>query len=286
MTVPMNAFTLRSGAPVARLGQGTWNMGVDRAARKAELAALRLGLDLGLAMIDTAELYGDGATEELVGEAIKGRRDEVYLVSKVVPHNATRKGTVEACKRSLKRLATDYLDLYLLHWRESEPLEETLAAFVTLEEAGLIRAYGVSNFDRDDVAEARALRGGDRIAANQVLYSLRHRGIEWELLDESRERGLPIIGYSPLGSSASARRAILGNATLRAIAARHATQPAQVALAWLLRHEHIYTIPKAASDAHVRENRGALDLELSEAELEELDRAFPPPRRKVPLQMI
>jgi diketogulonate reductase-like aldo/keto reductase len=282
----MNPFRLPSGSPVAPLGQGTWGLGDDRARRAAEIAALEAGVDLGLALIDTAEMYGDGRSEELIAEAIAGRRDDVYLVSKVYPHNATRSGTVEACKRSLKRLQTDYLDLYLLHWRESGPLAETLEAFVALKESGLIRHYGVSNFDRDDMEEASALPGGNAIATNQVLYNPLHRGIEWDLLPWCRKRGMPIMAYTPLGNSGSEQRRILGNATVKAIAIRHAAKPAQIALAWLLNRKDIVAVPKAATEAHVRQNRDAVDLRLTDEDLREIDRVFEPPRRKIPLEML
>ncbi len=261
-------------------------MGDERAARREELAALRAGLDLGLQLIDTAEMYGDGRAEELVAEAIAGRREQAYLVSKVLPRNASRRGTLEACKRSLKRLETDYLDLYLLHWRESRPLAETLEAFVTLREEGLIRHFGVSNFDRDDMEEARALPGGEGIAANQILYNLQRRGSEWDLQPWCAEHGVSIMAYTPLGNSGRDQRAILGDATVKRIAARHGGTPAQVALAWLLQRDNTVTIPKAGTEKHVRENRGALDLKLSAADLAELDAAFPPPRRRVPLETL
>jgi diketogulonate reductase-like aldo/keto reductase len=282
----MKAFHLLSGHRVASLGQGTWAIGDDRAKRRAEIAALRTGLDLGLQVIDTAEMYGDGRSEELIAEAIAGRRDEAYLVSKVLPRNASRRGTIEACKRSLKRLATDYLDLYLLHWRESRPLEETLEAFVELKEKGLIRDYGVSNFDLDDMEEARALTGGEAIAANQVLYNLQRRGSEWDLQPWCAEHGVWIMAYTPLGNSGRDQRAMLADATVKKIAERHDATPAQIALAWLLQRDNVVTIPKAGTEKHVRENRAALDLKLSASDLAELDAEFPPPRRKIPLEML
>jgi diketogulonate reductase-like aldo/keto reductase len=282
----MSAFRLPSGELVARLGQGAWSIGDERARRKDEIAALRLGLDLGLALIDTAELYGGGRSEELIAEAIAGRRDEVFLVSKVLPGNATKRGTIEACKRSLKRLQTDYLDLYLLHWRESKPLEPTLEAFVSLKSSGSIRDYGVSNFDVDDMEEAAGIAGGREIAANQVLYNLNDRGVEFDLLPWCRERGVTVMAYTPLGNSGRRMQSILGNETLRDIAGRHAATPAQVALAWLLRNDHVVAIPKAGTPAHVRENRAALDLELTVDDLREIDATFPPPRRKAPLAML
>jgi diketogulonate reductase-like aldo/keto reductase len=282
----MGGFRLTSGKPVARLGQGTWAFGDEPSERAEEIAALKLGLDLGLALIDTAEMYGDGRSEALVGEAIAGRRDDVFLVSKVLPRNATRRGAVEACKRSLKRLKTDYLDLYLLHWRESQPLDATLEAFVTLEEQGLIRHYGVSNFDTADMTEAFELPGSDAVATNQVLYNLKHRGIEWDLLPWCRERDMPVMAYTPLGNSGSEQRSILTNTAVKNVASRRGATPAQIALAWLLRHGDVITIPKAGSKAHVRENREALDLILAPDDLQELDAAFPPPHRKIPLEML
>jgi diketogulonate reductase-like aldo/keto reductase len=282
----MGAFTLPSGRPVAPLGQGTWAIGDEPSARAEEIAALKLGLDLGLVLIDTAEMYGDGRSEELISEAIAGRRDDVFLVSKVLPRNATRHGAVEACKRSLKRLKTDYLDLYLLHWRESQPLAGTLEAFVALREQGLIRDYGVSNFDTADMEEAFELPGGDAIATNQLLYNLKHRGIEWNVLPWCRERDLPVMAYTPLCNSGAEQRSLLGNTT--AVASRHAATAAQVALAWLLRQEGVVVIPKAARRIHVRENRQAMQLAgaLTAEDLEELDAAFPRPRRKAPLEML
>jgi diketogulonate reductase-like aldo/keto reductase len=282
----MDTFRLPSGEPVARLGQGAWQIGEDRSRRSQELAALKLGLDLGLAIVDTAELYGDGASEELVADAIAGRRDRTYVVSKVLPRNASRKGVIAACERSLKRLRTDYLDLYLLHWRESKPLDDTLDAFATLAGAGKIRHYGVSNFDVDDLEETLALPGGAAVATNQVLYNLEHRGIEFDLLPWARERGMPVMAYSPLGSDARSVRRLLSNRALAAIAARHSVTPARVALAWLLSREGVVPIPKASSAEHVRDNRAALDLRLTREDFAELDHAFPPPQGKTSLEMI
>jgi diketogulonate reductase-like aldo/keto reductase len=207
-------------------------------------------------------------------------------VSKVLPQNATRQGTVAACERSLKRLRTDYLDLYLLHWRQSEPLDETLEAFAVLRKSGAIRAYGVSNFDLDDLTEAAALPGGDAVATNQVLYNLEHRGIEWDLLPWCREHGIPIMAYSPLGSGGQALRRLLGNPTLRVVAERHSATPSQIALAWVLRQPNVVAIPKAGTPEHVRENGRALEIELGDDDLRELDAAFPPPRRRTSLEMI
>jgi len=282
----MEMFKLPSGRPVPRLGQGAWRIGEQAARRGSEIAALRAGVDLGLVLIDTAEMYGDGRSEELIAEVIAGRRADIFLVSKVLPQNASRAGTIAACTRSLKRLKTDYLDLYLLHWRQSEPLDETLEAFVRLRNSGAIRAYGVSNFDRADLEEAAQLGGGAHIAANQVLYNLEQRGIEWGLLPWCREHDIPIMAYSPLGSSGQSLRRLLGDRTLRTVAERHSAAPAQIALAWLLRHPSVVVIPKAGSAEHVRENARALGIELGTDDLRDLDAAFPPPRRETRLEMI
>ncbi|WP_296952329.1 aldo/keto reductase [uncultured Massilia sp.] len=281
----MKQLTLPSGRTMPILGQGTWNMGEDPAQRKAEVAALRLGIELGVTLVDTAEMYGEGGAEEVVGEAIAGRRDALYLVSKAYPHNAGRDGLRAACERSLRRLGTDCLDLYLLHWRGRVPLEDTLEGFERLVDAGKIRDYGVSNFDLDDMLETTALPGGAGVAADQVLYNLARRGIEWDLLGWCRERGIPVMAYSPLESSASEQAALLGNAQLRTVARRHARTPAQIALAWLLHQEGVVTIPKATRLEHVRANREALDIVLTAEDLAQLDAGFPPPHRRLPLAM-
>jgi diketogulonate reductase-like aldo/keto reductase len=272
---------LPSGEAVPVLGQGTWHMGDDAGRRKQEIAALRLGLDLGLSVIDTAEMYGKGASEALVGKAITGRRDEVFLVSKVLPENATARGTVAACERSLKRLGTDRLDLYLLHWRGSVPLTETLEGFTALARAGKIRHFGVSNFEVDEMAELWSLTGGEEAQTNQVLYNLTRRGIEFDLLPLLQRRQIPIMAYSPIEQGR-----LLKNGALRRVAERHNATPAQVALAWVLREVGVIAIPKAATEAHVRENHGALSVQHSEADLAALDLAFPPPRAPAPLEMI
>jgi diketogulonate reductase-like aldo/keto reductase len=266
------------------LGQGAWQIGEDRRQRPAELAALQAGLDLGMTLLDTAEMYGDGASERLVADAIAGRdREQMYLVSKVLPENASRRGTVAACEHSLRRLRTDYLDLYLLHWLGSVPLAETLEAFVNLRERGLVRHYGVSNFDRADLEEAAALPGGTAVATNQVLYNLEQRGIEWDLLPWCRQRGMPLMAYSPLGSHS---RRLRTHPVLKKLAARLGVSASRVALAWLLHQPDVVTIPKASSEAHVRDNHAALELALSPDDLAELDRTFPPPTRATPLAMI
>jgi diketogulonate reductase-like aldo/keto reductase len=266
---------LPSGQALPVLGQGTWGMGEARAKRHTEIAALRLGLDLGMTLIDTAEMYGEGGAEDVIGEAIGGRRADVYLVSKVYPHNATRNSAVEACERSLTRLKTEYLDLYLLHWRGSVPLAETLDAFRSLKQAGKIRDYGVSNFDRNDLEEASHMPGGDEIVTDQVLYNLMRRGIEWDLLPWCRDRGLPIMAYSPIDHAPSKRGGMFGDPHLKSIAARHGATPTQVALAWLLRQEAVIVIPKASHESHVRENRAAFELMFTDEDLTELDHAFP-----------
>ena len=277
---------LASGRSMPVLGQGTWRMGEDASRRKLEVDALRLGLDLGMNLIDTAEMYGEGGAEEVVGEAIAGRREEVFIVSKVYPHNATLRGVLQACERSLRRLQTDYIDVYLLHWRGDVPLAETLEAFQLLREQGSILDYGVSNFDVDDMEEAFAIPDGDEIVTNQVLYSLLYRGIEWELIPWSRERRIPIMAYSPVGHNPAEQKKLFGNRTIKEIAARHNATPAQVALAWCLRHPDMVVIPKSSNPDHIRENRAALDLQLTERDFEELDKALPPPDRKVPLEML
>ncbi len=277
----MPTLSLPDGARVPVLGQGTWNMGDDPHRKAEELRALQMGLDLGLTLIDTAEMYGDGNSERLVGEAIQGRRDEVVLVSKVLPGHATHQGTVSACHASLRRLGTDHLDLYLLHWRGRVPLAETVGALEELRLAGDIRAWGVSNFAPGDMRELAGVPGGDQVATNQVLYNLTRRGIEFDLLPNAQEQGLPLMAYSPVEQGRLA-----GNAPLRAVAARHGVSELQVALAWVLRHPGVIAIPKAARVDHVRENRATLDLQLTDDDLRDLDLAFPPPRRAQALEML
>jgi diketogulonate reductase-like aldo/keto reductase len=283
----MKRLLLPSGSEMPVLGQGTWNMGEDPGARGDEVAALKLGLDLGMSLIDTAEMYGEGGAEEVVGEAIAGRRDEVFLVSKVYPHNADRRGVQAACERSLRRLKTERIDLYLLHWRGNVPLEETLEAFVRLREQGKIGDFGVSNFDLDDMLEAAALPGGELVATDQVLFNLLQRGVEWELLPWCRERRIPLMAYSPLESNPQEQGSLLGNPQLAAVARRHGVSPARVALAWLLRQESVAVIPKAVRPQHVRDNRAALELApaLTAEDLAQLDAGLPAPRRRRPLAM-
>jgi diketogulonate reductase-like aldo/keto reductase len=274
-------LSLPDGTKVPVLGLGTWGLGERHTSGADVVAALRLGLDLGMTLIDTAEMYGDGRAEEVVGEAVKGRRDEVFVVSKVYPQNAGRKKIATACERSLKRLGTDRIDLYLLHWREDVPLLETVEGFEALRAAGKIRRWGVSNFDVDDMEELWRLPGGKACAANQVLFNLMRRGIETGLLPWCREMQVPIMAYSPIEQGK-----LLTNRALKEIAAARGVSPARIALAWLLRQDGIIVIPKAADQDHVRDNRAALDLTLSPQELTALDRAFPRPRQKRRLEMI
>ena len=281
MTDDLRSVVLPGGERVPALGQGTWHMGEDRRRAADEAASLRLGIELGMTLIDTAEMYGSGGAEEVVRRAAEGVRDDLFIVSKVYPHNASRAGVMAACERSLKRLGTDRIDLYLLHWRGSVPLAETLEGFGRLERDGKIRRHGVSNFDRRDMEEWAALGGGDTVAANQVLYNLQTRGIEWDLVPWCRERGVAVMAYTPLGQGR-----MLADRTLAAIAHRYEATPAQVALAWLLRQEGVIVIPKASRAEHVRENRGALDLVLDTDDIAALDRAFPPPERRTPLGML
>jgi diketogulonate reductase-like aldo/keto reductase len=278
---PLRTTKLSSGETVPALGLGTWYLGEDPQRRADEIASLRLGLDLGMVLIDTAEMYGEGAAEELVGEAINGRRDEVFLVTKVLPQHATARGTIAACEGSLRRLNTDRIDLYLLHWRGNVPLEETLAAFSTLVKTGKTRYWGVSNFDVDDMEELFSVAGGNAVATDQVLYNLTRRGIEWDLLPWCRQRGIPLMAYSPIEQGR-----LLAHPELQRIADRHNALPAQIALAWVLQKPGIIAIPRTGSPTHVRDNRAALDIRLTDQDLAQLNRAFPPPTAKRPLEMI
>jgi diketogulonate reductase-like aldo/keto reductase len=277
----MRTVTLPGGEIVPALGLGTWHMGERPGDHGREADALRAGLDHGIALIDTAEMYGEGGAEEVVAAAVAGRRDGVFIVSKVYPHNASRSGTIAACERSLKRLKTDRIDLYLLHWRGSVPLAETVAAFAALQAAGKIRHWGVSNFDVGDIAELLALQAGADCAANQVLYHLGERGIEWQLLADAQSCAMPIMAYSPLGQGS-----ILHNAVLKSVAARHAATPATIAIAWTLRHPGVISIPKTARAERVADIVRAADLVLDAADLAALDRAFPAPAAATPLALL
>lgn len=277
----MKTVALPGGERVPAFGLGTWGMGERRRRRAAEVAALRAGLDLGVRLIDTAEMYGEGEAEAVVGEAIAGRRDEVFLVSKVYPHNATRRGAVAACERSLQRLGTDRLDLYLLHWRGAVPLAETLEAFAELQRSGKIRHWGVSNLDLADMQELWAAPGGQAVATNQLLYNLVRRGIEADLLPWLRSRGIPVMAYSPIEQGR-----LLANRKLVRFAADAGVTPAQAALAWLLARDDVIVIPKSAEPARIRENLGALDVRMTPAQLAALERLFPPPDGPRPLEML
>jgi diketogulonate reductase-like aldo/keto reductase len=279
MNSELRTVTLPNGRAVPALGQGTWHIGEVEKQRAAEIDALRLGIDLGMTLIDTAEMYGDGEAEKVVGEAISGRRGEVYLVSKVYPHNASRKGAIASCERSLRRLRTDYLDLYLLHWRGSIPLEETLSAFHDLRRTGKIRDFGVSNFDKPDMEQIMEIPGGERTRTDQVLYNLQHRGIEWDLLPWCRERQIPVMAYSPIGQG----RLLT---SLGPFSEQRGLTPAQAALAWVLCQEEIIAIPKASNSQHVSENRAAADVVLSAEDQAELDRLYPKPTGRTSLEML
>lgn len=278
---PLPQVTLPDGETVPAFGQGTWHMGEHRRRAGDEEISLKLGINLGLTLIDTAEMYGNGRAEEIVARAAAGRRDRLFIVSKVLPYNASRKGVVEACERSLKRLNTDRIDLYLLHWRGSVPLAETLAGFDDLQRAGKIRHHGVSNFAAADLREWAALAGGDKIAANQILYNLSRRGPEWDTIPWCCERHVAVMAYSPLEQGR-----IVNNRALHEVAARHDATAAQVALAWLLRQKGMIVIPKATHLDHLRENFAALDLRLADDDLAALDRAFPAPKGPSRLGML
>jgi aldehyde reductase len=277
----MKYVALPTGEQAPALGMGTWMIGENRSSRAEEIAALQHGIDLGMTLIDTAEMYGEGASEQRVGEAIRGRRERVFLVSKVYPQHASRKEMPAACERSLKRLGVDCLDLYLLHWRGSVPLAETVETFDRLRSQGKIRHWGVSNLDTDDMQTLCALSGGERVAVNQVLYNLSRRGIEWDLLPWCEERKIPVMAYSPIEQAR-----LLRHPDLRLLAEKRGVTPAQLALAWLLRRDQIISIPKASSRAHVEENFAALEYRFDAETLAEFDRLFPPPDSATPLEML
>ena len=276
----MKSVELPDGTRVAALGQGTWRMGEKKSAHDEEVAALRLGIDLGMTLIDTAEMYGEGGAEEVVADAIEGQRERVFVVSKAYPHHASRTELPKACERSLQRLRIDTIDLYLLHWESSDtPLAETVEAFEQLRAAGKIGSWGVSNFDLAAMKGLLDLPGGEECATNQVLYHLDERGIEFDLLPWSQENGIPIMAYSPVGHG----RGLLDHPALEKLAKRVGATPAQVALSWVLRHPGLVAIPKASRVDHVRANAASLEVELNEEDLADLDRAFPPPKTRQPL---
>lgn len=278
--MPIDIVRLPDGETVPALGLGTWHMGESGHRRAGEVRALQLGLDLGMTLIDTAEMYADGGAEEVVGEAIRGRRDSVFLVSKVLPSHASRTATIAACERSLRRLGTDRIDLYLLHWRGNYGLEDTLTGFAALQQAGKIRHWGVSNFDVADMEELRAA-GGEACATNQVLYNLARRGIEFDLLPWSAAHGMPVMAYSPIEQGR-----LPAAPALAEVAARHGATPAQIALAFVLSRPGVIAIPKSGDAGHLRDNAAAAGIDLAAADLAVLDAAFPPPRRPAPLEML
>lgn len=288
VTLPATAGQAAVDLPA--IGQGTWFMGEGLAPRRDEVRALQQGLELGLSLIDTAEMYAEGGAEEVVGEALVGRRDQAFLVSKVYPWNAGRDSAIAACERSLRRLGTDYLDLYLLHWPGSIPLEETLEAFQRLQEAGKIRRFGVSNFDVDELAAWYGLPGGEACAVNQVLYHLGSRGIDHALRPWMRERGIPVMAYCPLAQAGRLRRDLLSQPALLEVVGELGATPAQVLLAWAIRAQagqrEVIAIPKAVQPEHVEQNAKALDILLDDASLARLEAAFPAPTRKLPLDIV
>lgn len=268
------------------IGQGTWYMGEKPALRQQEVNALRAGIDLGLTLIDTAEMYADGRAEEVVGEAIKGQRDNVWLVSKVYPWHAGGQKGIAACEASLRRLGTDHIDLYLLHWRGDYGLDETVELMETLQQQGKIGRWGVSNLDREDMQELWQVPGGQACATNQVLYHLASRGIEYDLLPWCQQQQMPVMAYSPLAQAGRLRSGLMNNPVVNEIAQHHRASPAQILLAWVISHQGVIAIPKAGTQEHVRENAQALEITLSDKELRMLDNAFPAPGRKTPLDMV
>ncbi|MBI3450357.1 MAG: aldo/keto reductase [Acidobacteria bacterium] len=281
----MRTVTDRIGSAMPVVGQGTWKMGSDAGRRREEIAALRLGFDLGMTLVDTAEMYGDGAAEALVAEAMAGRRDGVFVVTKVLPRNASRSGTIAAAEASLRRLGTDRIDLYLLHWRGTYPLAGTIEAFSRLREAGKILGYGVSNFDVTDLEEAEALDGGVAVAANQVYYNLRHRGIERGLIPWCVDRKVTVMAYTPLDDGRLAGCGTGGGA-VQEVAARHGVSGATVCLAWAIRCEGVVAVAKASRAEHVRQNAAAAALALTPEDLRDLDAGFPAPARAIPLETV
>ncbi len=279
-------ITLPDGTLLPAIGQGTWNMGDDASRRTEEIAALQAGIDAGMTLIDTAEMYGEGRSEELIGEAIRGRRDEVFLVSKVYPHHAGGKKLVQSCEQSLKRLGTDHLDLYLLHWRGRIPLQETVEGMQRLIEDGKIRRWGVSNLDVDDMNELMRIKGAEQCAVNQVLYHLGSRGIEYDLLPWQQEHRMPVMAYSPLAQAGSLRRELIQHPVVQQIADEQDAKPFQIMLSWCIRSGSVMAIPKASTVEHASSNAEAANIKLSEQQLRQLDEAFPAPQHKVPLDMI
>jgi diketogulonate reductase-like aldo/keto reductase len=277
----IRTLMLPDGTQVPNLGMGTWRMGERPERRRSEIESLQLGVELGMTLVDTAEMYGEGRTEQLLSQALQGLRKEVFLVSKVYPHNASRSGVAKACEGSLRRLNTDYLDLYLLHWPGAVPIEETIRGFEDLRAAGKIRAWGVSNFDSDEMDELAGAPGGAACAVDQILYILVRRGPEFELMPKLAQSRIPVMAYSPIEQGSLPR-----TGALNAVARKHGVSPFQIALAWVMRRPDVIAIPKAGTIEHVRENRAAADLTLDSEDLAAIDREYPPPRRKRPLDML
>ena len=283
----MRILKLNDGTEMPVLGQGVWNMGENPAKKNEEIEALRLGIEMGMTLIDTAEMYGEGLSEILVGEAIKAfKREDLFLVSKVYPHNAGRKNIFDSCRKSLERLDTEYLDLYLLHWRGSVPLSETVACMEELKEKGLIRNWGVSNFDTDDMKELLSIPKGDQCRVNQVLYNLGSRGVEYDLLPFLKEKSIPLMAYSPLAHDEKSRKKLTGSSVVSEISDRMEVSPEQLMLGFLLSKENVCAIPKASSKEHVKENADAQKLQIDEEDLASLDAHFPAPARKTSLDML
>ena len=279
MNISAAALPLKMSMP--RFGIGTWRMGESASAAQAEIAVIKAAIERGVTLIDTAEMYGEGGAETLIGQAVAGVREGLFIVSKVYPHNASKKGAIAACERSLKRLRTDYLDCYLLHWPGEHPMAETVDAFETLKAQGRIRAWGVSNFDVADMQELATIPNGNNVATNQVLYNLSRRGVEFDLLPWQRERGIPTMAYSPIEQAR-----LVQSPKLQSIAQDIGATPAQLALAWLLQQPDMIVIPKTTHVARLTENLGALDLTLDAATLTALDAAFPPPKKRAALAML
>ncbi|WP_085993132.1 aldo/keto reductase [Oceanobacillus senegalensis] len=284
--IEKRVVTLPDGTSLPSIGQGTWHMGEDPKMKEKEVKALQLGMELGMKVIDTAEMYADGGSERIVGEAVKGRRENVFLVSKVYPHNAGLDRIVKACEKSLKRLGTDYLDLYLLHWRGSVSLEETIEGMEILKKDGKIKRWGVSNFDTEDMNELWDTKNGNNCMINQVLYHLGSRGIDYNLVPWLEEKNMPIMAYSPLAQGGSLRRQLLTNPVIQEIAEKHNVQPLQIALSWTIRSNNCLAIPKAVQEEHILANAEAAAIELTNDDLNKLEKVFPKPTRKMPLDII
>lgn len=282
----IKTVTFADMAPLPAIGQGTWYMGEQASLRQQEVAALRKGIDLGLTLIDTAEMYADGGAEEIVGQAIKGQRDRVFLVSKVYPWNADVKKGVAACDASLRRLGTDFIDLYLLHWRGDIALDASVELMETLQRQGKIGRWGVSNLDYDDMQALWSVEGGSACSTNQVLYHLASRGIEYQLLPWCQQQAMPVMAYCPLAQAGRLRTGLMNHPVVNQIARQHNASVAQILLAWVISHQGVMAIPKAATAEHVQQNADALKIALTEDDCLQLEKAFPAPGRKTPLEMV